>query len=110
MYDTNKLSWKKRHEGWALYCEGRSGAILHVVPDQTYPKMWRIRCPDGSLSDMANLTWARDGALTIALRILDARSDRSKRGGYTDRRGTVEATKAKSRPRGHRVPNKGAAA
>jgi hypothetical protein len=59
---------------------------------------------------MANLTWARDGALTVALHILNARSDLPKRGAYKGRRGTVEATKAKSGPRGHRVANRGAAA
>jgi hypothetical protein len=110
VYDTSKLSWKKCQEGWALYCEGRSGAILHAVPDRTYPKMWRIRYADGSSSDMVNLTWARDSALSVALRILNVRSDLPKRGAYKGRRGTVEATKAKSRPRGHRVANRGAAA
>jgi hypothetical protein len=47
--------------------------MMHVVPDETYPSMWRIKRSDGSLSDMTNLTWARDGALTVALRFLNAR-------------------------------------
>jgi hypothetical protein len=34
------------------------GALF--VPDKTYPNMWHIKHPDCSLSDMANLTWARD--------------------------------------------------
>jgi hypothetical protein len=59
---------------------------------------------------MANLTWARDGALAVALRIINARSDLPKRGAYNGRRGTVEATNAKPRPRGHRVANRGTAA
>jgi hypothetical protein len=33
--------------------------------------MWRIVRPDGSFSDMANLTWARDGAVAMALRTLN---------------------------------------
>jgi DTW domain-containing protein YfiP len=33
---------------------------LRIVPDATYPGMYRIRRPDGSLSDMVNLTRARD--------------------------------------------------
>jgi len=37
------------------------------------------RLLDGSLSDMANLTWPRDGALPVALCILDAQSDPPKR-------------------------------
>jgi hypothetical protein len=110
MYDTTKLSWKKRQEGWALYCEGRSGPVLHVVPDETYPNMWRIKRQDGSLSDMTNLTWARDGALTVALRILNGRSDLPKRGAYKGRRGTVQASKVANRLPGRRVAKRGNAA
>lgn len=29
--------------------------------------MWRVRHPDGRLSDMANLTWAKEGAISLAL-------------------------------------------
>src|SRR5262245_66596533 len=28
--------------------------------------MWRVRHPDGRLSDMANLTWAKEGAISLA--------------------------------------------
>jgi hypothetical protein len=31
-----------------------------VVPDAEWPKMYRVRGPDGSLTDMVNLTRARD--------------------------------------------------
>jgi hypothetical protein len=31
-----------------------------VVPDATRPGMWRVRWPDGRLSDMTNLTRAKD--------------------------------------------------
>jgi hypothetical protein len=31
-----------------------------VAPDSKYPAMWRVRWPDGQLSDMANLTRAKD--------------------------------------------------
>jgi hypothetical protein len=34
----------------------------HVVPDGAYPGMYRVRRPDGSLSDMVNLTRAADYA------------------------------------------------
>jgi hypothetical protein len=65
------LSWQKVAEGWALNCYGRSGAVLHVVPDTVYPGMWRVRFLDGGVSDMANITWARDGAVSIALAMLN---------------------------------------
>ena len=31
-----------------------------VVPDSAHPGMWRVRWPDGGLSDMTNLTRAKD--------------------------------------------------
>lgn len=32
----------------------------NVVPDAAHPGMWRVRWPDGRLSDMTNLTRAKD--------------------------------------------------
>jgi len=40
--------------------------IFRVVPDDFYPDMWRVMHPDGSLSDMANLTRAKDAAFVMA--------------------------------------------
>ena len=31
-----------------------------LIPDAVYPNMWRVRWPDGRLSDMTNLTRAND--------------------------------------------------
>jgi hypothetical protein len=31
-----------------------------VVPDAVHPGIWRVRWPDGRLSDMTNLTRAKD--------------------------------------------------
>jgi hypothetical protein len=39
-----------------------------VKPDERYPTMWRIHWPDGSVSDMVNLTRAKDAAQAIAER------------------------------------------
>jgi hypothetical protein len=70
-YGSADLTWRKLANAWALYCIGRSGPIVHVVPDATNPGMWRIKHPNGRLSDMANITWAKDGAIAVALRVLD---------------------------------------
>jgi hypothetical protein len=37
-----------------------------VVPDPDWPKMYRVRRPDGSLTDLVNLTRARDAAREFA--------------------------------------------
>jgi|GEM_PF-2637633 hypothetical protein len=31
-----------------------------AIPDSVYPGMWRVRWPDGRLSDLANLTRVND--------------------------------------------------
>jgi hypothetical protein len=46
---------------------GRSRRMLRVVPDATWPGMWRVEISDGRLSDMANRTRIRDAAMSIAL-------------------------------------------
>jgi hypothetical protein len=42
--------------------------LARVVPDEKHPAMWGVRSPDGRLSDMVNLTQAKDAAATMALR------------------------------------------
>ena len=37
-----------------------------VLPDPDWPAMYRVRRPDGSLTDMVNLTRAKDAAATLA--------------------------------------------
>jgi hypothetical protein len=70
VYGRHLLTWCETPEGWALHCMGRRTALLHVIPDAVHP-MWRVRLPDGRLTDMANLSWARDGAVAIALGALN---------------------------------------
>ena len=45
--------------------------LLRIVRDRVYPEMWRVRFPDGSLTDMVNRTRAKDAALSIAHRLLN---------------------------------------
>jgi hypothetical protein len=40
--------------------------VLRIVRDKTYPTMWRVELPDGTLTDMCNLARAKDAALDIA--------------------------------------------
>jgi hypothetical protein len=70
-YDNADLTW--RGDRLALKAGGRAGPAVEIVPDSTYPGMWRIKTPDGSLSDMLNRTRARDAARSILLGILRQR-------------------------------------
>ena len=45
--------------------------LLRIERDGVYPGMWRVRLPDGSLTDMVNRTRAKDAAVSIALRSLE---------------------------------------
>ena len=44
------------------------GPLIELVPDAQWPGLWRLRTPDGQLSDMVNLTRAKDAATAIAER------------------------------------------
>jgi hypothetical protein len=63
-------SWK----GDRLYLGTRLSGYS-VVQDDRYPPMWRVRSPDGTLSEMVNRTRAKDAAMSM----LD-RDRRRKRG------------------------------
>lgn len=48
-----------------LYVGSRFTGIA-VVPDAKWPGMWRVRTPDGRLSDMVNLARAKDAGFARA--------------------------------------------
>jgi hypothetical protein len=68
------FTWREHPDGLALHATGHRRAIVHIVPDGNWRGMWRIRHPDDRLSDMANLAWAKDGAIAVGMRLLDPRS------------------------------------
>jgi hypothetical protein len=51
---------------------GSHRALIQIERDSKYPDMWRVVRPDGSLTDMVNLTRAKDAAMSLALRALNA--------------------------------------
>ena len=64
---TARMSWK----GDKLYYLGRR-LDYSIVQNEKYPQMmWRVRRPDGSLSDMANRTRAKDAAMLMLDRDLN---------------------------------------
>ena len=70
-FNAGKLAFRKLAEGLAVVLPGSKRAIVYVLPDLTYPTMWRIRFPDGCLSAMANMSRAKDAALLHAAAILN---------------------------------------
>jgi hypothetical protein len=68
--ESHELMWRKSARGFALHLHDRGRALLTVVPDGTWP-MWRIRHPDGTLSDFTNISRAKDAGIALALAILN---------------------------------------
>jgi len=74
----NQHEAKRRHGGhvygqvdlkWdGLQLRLKSGRLLATVEwDSKYPEMCRVRLPGGHLTDMVNLTRAKDAAVSLAL-------------------------------------------
>src|SRR5437762_2840902 len=63
------LKWRREGTDDVAYCGRRR--LLRLVPDATYPNMWRVVYPDGDLGDIKNLTWARHEGARVALSLLN---------------------------------------
>jgi hypothetical protein len=74
-YANCELVW--RGDRLALKSGRRAFPAVEIVPDDSFPGMWRVRKQDGSLSDMVNRTRARDAARSILLGILNAQETAS---------------------------------
>jgi hypothetical protein len=61
------LSWK----GHRLFLKEESAPLAEIVPDTQWRGMWRVLLPDGSLSDIVNITRAQDAARSLALLALN---------------------------------------
>lgn len=70
------LAWQRDGSGWVLLAGRRRRG--RVVPDQKYPGMWRSVKFRGQLSDMSNLSWAKNAVLVAAERELEF-EDRQRR-------------------------------
>lgn len=53
---------------WVLRYGRQTKPLVTVRPDAQWPSMWRLHWPDGSISDMVNLSRAKDAAMVLAMR------------------------------------------
>jgi hypothetical protein len=49
-----------------LHYGKRQTALAEIVADEAYPAMYRVRWPNGDISDMVNLSRAKDAAIVLA--------------------------------------------
>ena len=68
----DRLNWRHVDGRLFLYHGNNRNPLLTVEPDSKYPGMYRIRFPEGGLSDMVNLTRAKDAAMALALQSLNS--------------------------------------
>jgi hypothetical protein len=71
-YTKDCLMW----HGHRLLLRAGGPLLAAVEPDSEWPGMWRVRLPDGDLSDMANRTRAKDAAQSFALATLNSAEGR----------------------------------
>jgi hypothetical protein len=67
--DAADLPGRASRKGKELFYRGRP--LASVEPDKDLPGKWRVRMPDGHVTDMVNLTRAKDAALSLASAALD---------------------------------------
>ena len=67
MYGRQDLRW----DGRLLRLFSSRGVLASIEPDQTWPGMWRVRLPNGYLTDLVNLSRAKDAAASLALGVLN---------------------------------------
>jgi hypothetical protein len=66
----DELNWREADNGYTLHLGRSQKALLKVVPDAVYPGMWRV-LQAGCLSDVVNLTRAKDAGMVRALAVLN---------------------------------------
>jgi hypothetical protein len=50
---------------YELFYGQASTPLVRVEPDRTYPDLWRIVWPNGRVSDIVNLSRAKDAAMVL---------------------------------------------
>jgi hypothetical protein len=72
MYGRHDLIW----DGNQLRLFSRSGRVVaSIEADQAWHGMWRVRLSNGHLTDMVNLSRAKDAAASHALATLNRRQE-----------------------------------
>ena len=68
----DRLMWRTTNHGLSLHHAAPRLPLVRIERDGDWAGMYRIRLPDSRLSDVVNLTRAKDAALSIALHALNS--------------------------------------
>ena len=66
MYERKNLMWDGRQLRLS-----RGRVLASIEPDKTWPDMWRVRLPEGYVTDLVSLPRAKDAAAALALGVLN---------------------------------------
>jgi hypothetical protein len=80
----DRLTWRSDGHGLYLFHGASPRPLVSIEPDSKYP-LFRIRYPNGELSDMVNLSRAKEAASAFALRSLNSEAQESRSGGLQAR-------------------------
>jgi hypothetical protein len=69
-YNSGHLRQEGKWQGNEFWFRGR--CVTSIVRDDKYTQMRRVKLPDGSISDMVNLTRAKDAAISLVIKGLQA--------------------------------------
>ena len=74
VFARRELTWRTAGDALAL-CHGQTVLVL-MMPDPRLRGMWRVRHCDGRMSDMVNLTRAKESGVRIAFPELNSQEMR----------------------------------
>src|SRR5260370_17921421 len=69
-FNRRSYEWRQVGQNWELTTAGQ--VVAQVIPDALHPGMYRVDLGDDPLSDLVNLTRAKDAALSLADRAIEA--------------------------------------
>jgi hypothetical protein len=93
----DRLTWRAAASSLTLHYGQCRQAIARIVPDATWPGMFRIQYHDGHFSDVANLSRIKTAALAAALRIINSEAQETAAAGPPVRQIEPAATAAPPR-------------
>ena len=68
----DRLNWRHADKRLFLHYGNNRNPLVTIEPDSKYTGMYRIRFPEGGLSDMASLSRAKDAAIGLAFQSLNS--------------------------------------
>ena len=68
VYNVNAVAWEAANLVLTAAASWRPSSR-----DSAWPGLWRVHLSDGSVTDMVNLTRAKDAAVSLALGLLNRR-------------------------------------